>query len=100
MHGHVWSILDCLHLWQQLGIAELVKSGRNASTRIGMLIYRTAGKRAYRPFILHGRISNACFLFLTSELNFENGMAFRFIKQRSGGLQEERKKLQCVYFRE
>lgn len=33
---------------------------------------RVADKRAYRPFTRHGRISNACFLFLTSELNFEN----------------------------
>lgn len=96
VHVHVWSILDCLHLWQQLGVAELVKSGGNASTRIGMLIHRTAGKRAYRPFILRGRISNACFLFLTSELNFENGMTFGFIMQRKGSLGEERKKLQCV----
>lgn len=57
-----------------------------------MLIHRVAGKRAHRPFTLRGRISNACFLVLITELNFENEITFGFIMRRKENLREEGKK--------
>lgn len=57
-----------------------------------MLIHTVAGKRAYRPFTLYGRISNACFLFLTSELNFENKITWVH-NAKKGKLGRERKKV-------
>lgn len=92
-HTHIYvcacvcNILDCFCLWYQLGIAELVKR-INAKRRIGVLIYRIAGKRAYKAF--YSPWKNIKCIFLTSELSFENEMPLQFLMQRKGDLGEKR----------
>lgn len=69
---HICNLLDCLYLWQQLGIAELVRRGKMPVQENRHADPQSSKQRTHRPLTLHGRISNACFLFLTLELNFEN----------------------------